>query len=214
MDGSEAASGDHGDAEIDVMSLALGWICLGLTSGVLAEGRLNGMRAEGHRDEAIAQAVGRSTVAIQAMIVRLKQTDASIPEQRRRTWTSENLATVQRLQGEGLTHDQMARRLGTSSTRIGRMLAAAAQCPTEPTSPEPVEAPRSRLDPRQVVRELDNARAALERAERRYAEAMEPVHIAIRAAMNDCSDPQGDIAEYLCTALRQRGFMIVEASRA
>ncbi|RYB01887.1 hypothetical protein [Lichenibacterium ramalinae] len=42
MDGSEARSGDHNDAEIDIISLAMGWACLGLTSGVLAEGRLNG----------------------------------------------------------------------------------------------------------------------------------------------------------------------------
>ena len=42
MDGSETTSGHHGDAEIDVVSLTLGWVCLALTSAVLAEGRLNG----------------------------------------------------------------------------------------------------------------------------------------------------------------------------
>ena len=42
MDGSEATSGHHEDAEVDIVSLALAWICLALTSGVLAEGRLGG----------------------------------------------------------------------------------------------------------------------------------------------------------------------------
>ena len=42
MDGSEATSGHHDDAEIDVASLALGWVCLILTSAVLPEGRITG----------------------------------------------------------------------------------------------------------------------------------------------------------------------------
>ena len=37
MDGSEATAGDHDDAEIDLTSLTLGWLCLGLTSAVLID---------------------------------------------------------------------------------------------------------------------------------------------------------------------------------
>ena len=43
MDDSEVTAGHRDDAEIDVVSLALGWICLRLTSGVLAQGRLSGV---------------------------------------------------------------------------------------------------------------------------------------------------------------------------
>ena len=179
------------------------------------------MRAEGRRDEEIGVAVGRSTVAIQAMIVKLKQADASIPRQRRNTWTPKNLAEVKRLQAEGLTHDQMARRIGTSSTRIGRMLAAVAQCPTDPAPPEPVHVSKPRVDPRQVVRELEHVRAALTRAERRYAEVMAPAYGAIRGTLKalglpflNLAEPERDLAEDLCAALRDQGYVLVEASRA
>lgn len=143
-----------------------------------------------------------------------------IPRQRRNTWTPENLAEVRRLQAEGLTHDQMARRLGTSSTRIGRMLQAAGTVAMEAVQGEPPK-PCSRLDPRLVVRELDNARAALVRAERRYAEVMEPVHGAIRGALQalnlpflNLAEPERDLAEELCAAIRDQGYVIVQASRA
>ena len=38
----EAASGNHDDADIDITSLALAWICLGMTSAVLGLGRVDG----------------------------------------------------------------------------------------------------------------------------------------------------------------------------
>ncbi|RYB01891.1 hypothetical protein [Lichenibacterium ramalinae] len=91
------------------------------------------------------------------------------------------------------------------------MLATAADSvPDEPVSV-------TRMGPRQVFRELEQARASITWAERRYAEMMAPAYQALGDALDvvhQMSSPQRDAAADICASLRDRGFTMVEASRA
>ena len=144
---------------------------------------LSDLRRQDETDEMIAAALGRTVAAVQGRVCRLRlQGDTTIPSHKRPSpWTPERLAQARAMQVEGLTPSQIAVRLGSTAVSVGRALRSPET--TEDSPGEGVRVGRTVPDHNRTAAAVEEARAALARAEARHREAIDPVLAAVREAI-------------------------------
>lgn len=147
------------------------------------DARLAQARAAGTSHADIAADLGRTAEAVTARVYMLRTRDgAPIPSRKRPSpWTPERVAQVRALRAEGLTPSQIATRVGSSLVSVGRVLRS--PLTTEDSPGEGVRVRRTVPDLDRAAREVEQARAALARAEARHREAMEVLAEPVRAAI-------------------------------
>ena len=146
------------------------------------DAKLADLRQGEHPDEIIGLMLGRTTAAVQARISVLKargRGDAIPSHKRASQWTPERVAEARALRAEGLTTHQIARRFGADAATVGRALRSPEDSPGEG-----VRVGRTFPDLGRAESDVEQARAALARAEARHREAMEPILVAMRDAIH------------------------------
>lgn len=136
-------------------------------------------------DDIIALAMGRTTSAVQARISVLKargEGDAIPSHKRPSPVTPDMAARARAMRADGLTLHQISRRLGVYPAAVSRALKSAET--TEDSPGEGVRVGRTVPDLGRAESDVEQAKAALARAEARHREAMEPLLVAMRAAIH------------------------------
>ena len=161
---------------------------------------ISDLRRQDETDEVIAAALGRSVAAVQGRACRLRlQGDSTIRSRKRPApLTPAQVDEVRELHAQGLTTHQIAARLGTYATAVGRVVRPGRR------DDEP--------DHTRTALALEAARAALARAQARHREAMETILGPVREAMHETGlidlptdDAEEDAAYRLVDHLRRRG---------
>ena len=148
------------------------------------DAQLAELRTLGHDDHGIALLTGRTVAAVQARIsnLRARGEGNDIPSRKRPTqWTPGRVAEARALRAEGMTMHQIARCMGTDSATVSRALRSSESVEDSPG--EGVRVARTVPDLGRAESDVENARAALARAEARHREAMEPLLVAMRDAI-------------------------------
>ena len=177
------------------------------------DARLVSMRGQGLPNDAIAEALGRTTGSALQRVMKLRMQGGEIASRKRPSrWTPQGVAVAHAMRAEGLTPHQIARRLGTDATSVGRALRSPET--TEDSPGEGVRVGRTAPDHTRTALALAEARAALARAQARHREAMEAILGPVREAMHetglialpvDTDDDEEDPAFRLVDQLRRRG---------
>ena len=183
------------------------------------DARLKALRTQGMEDAAIGAALGRTTSAVTKRVCALKaRGDAAIPSRKRPSqWTPERVAEARAMRADGLTPSQIAIRLGTDAPTVGRALRSPET--TEDSPGEGVRVGRTVPDHTRTALALEDARAALARAEARHREALEAILAPVREAMHETGlvglptgDDEDDAACRLVDHLRLRGLELRRVS--
>ncbi|WP_237481328.1 hypothetical protein [Lichenibacterium dinghuense] len=145
--------------------------------------RLAAMRSRGVPEVEIAAKLGRTVGAMQGHVYRIRmQGDTTIASGKRASpWTPERVAEARAMRAEGLTPSQIAVRLGSNAVSVGRALRSPET--TEDSPGEGVRVGRMVPDHNRTAAAVEEARAALARAEARHREAIDPILATVREAI-------------------------------